>query len=355
MNKKDHNKNIINDSTHLFYSDKGLFDNIINSCFLNAWHALGPVDKFIKKGFSPASILKCDNAMPIIVSSHNDTKGLQVLSNSCTHRGHIVTETCTRQKTLRCPYHGRKFDYNGEAISAPGFKKNDDFPKENDHLFKLQTYIFSGILFASISDNDYKFFKTINNLASWFPFDRLSFNKALSKSYTIPCHWTLYVENYLEGLHVPFIHHGLSSEIDLASYKTEVSENTIIQYAKSSNSKTYLRSIDKAPKNLHEYYGMYIYMFPNLMINIYNWGISYNHIIPVSTNSTIVEYMVFSFDKNMSPTGDDAIDRVEMEDQEAISSVQRGVRSPIFRHGDLSASDEVGVSEFRKILRNAIK
>ena len=95
MNKKDHNKNIINDSTHLFYSDKGLFDNIINSCFLNAWHALGPVDKFIKKGFSPASILKCDNAMPIIVSSHNDTKGLQVLSNSCTHRGHIVTEKCT--------------------------------------------------------------------------------------------------------------------------------------------------------------------------------------------------------------------------------------------------------------------
>ena len=57
----------------------------------------------------------------------------------------------------------------------------------------------------------------------------------------------------------------------------------------------------------------------------------------------------------MFPTGDDAIDRVEMEDQEAISSVQRGVRSPIFRHGDLSATDEVGVSEFRKILRNAIK
>ena len=38
-----------------------------------------------------------------------------------------------------------------------------------------------------------------------------------SRDYTVEAHWALYVENYLEGLHIPFVHPGLMQALDLAA------------------------------------------------------------------------------------------------------------------------------------------
>ncbi|TMH07471.1 MAG: hypothetical protein E6H79_04690, partial [Betaproteobacteria bacterium] len=34
--------------------------------------------------------------------------------------------------------------------------------------------------------------------------------------------WALYVENYLEGLHIPFVHPGLTKTLDLGNYRYEL-------------------------------------------------------------------------------------------------------------------------------------
>jgi hypothetical protein len=41
------------------------------------------------------------------------------------------------------------------------------------------------------------------------PLDKLLYDPSGAKSFTVKAHWALYVENYLEGLHVPFVHPGL--------------------------------------------------------------------------------------------------------------------------------------------------
>jgi len=356
MNKERQNKNIIKEMGSAFYTSEPLFDLIIEKIFLNAWHPIGNVEQFLGNGYSPAIILDTVRPIPIIVSSHNtNLDELFILSNSCTHRGHIITDSCTQSKQLRCPYHGRKFNHLGKALSAPGFKNNIDFPSDNDHLEKLKNQQFSGLLFASISNTYSIFFKTIQALCSWYPLEKLSFNKALSRQYDIQCHWSLYVENYLEGLHVPFIHHGLSSAIDLSTYKTEVDSNSIVQYARSSNSSNTFSSLDGVPNNLKGCYGMYIYMFPNLMINLYSWGVSYNYVVPISPNKTIIKYFVLSFEKGLELDKEDSIEKVELEDQQAITKVDKGVRSPLYRHGQLSYNDEQGVIAFRKLLEKSIK
>jgi len=39
--------------------------------------------------------------------------------------------------------------------------------------------------------------------------------------YVIDCNWKVYVDNYLEGYHIPIAHPGLMKEIDYAQYRTD--------------------------------------------------------------------------------------------------------------------------------------
>ena len=41
------------------------------------------------------------------------------------------------------------------------------------------------------------------------------------RDYVINCNWKVYVDNYLEGYHIPIAHPGLMREIDYAQYRTE--------------------------------------------------------------------------------------------------------------------------------------
>src|SRR5262249_56055828 len=41
------------------------------------------------------------------------------------------------------------------------------------------------------------------------------------RDYVIDCNWKVYVDNYLEGYHIPIAHPGLMREIDYAQYRTE--------------------------------------------------------------------------------------------------------------------------------------
>jgi len=60
--------------------------------------------------------------------------GPRCLSNVCTHRGAVIVTERQRSRTLRCPYHGRRFSSDGRCLSAPGFEGCEGFPSARDHL-----------------------------------------------------------------------------------------------------------------------------------------------------------------------------------------------------------------------------
>ena len=339
-----------------FYSSETIFKSTINNIFVQAWHILGPYQKFNNNVSYPLTILDGTASIPIIVYRGKELNQPTILSNVCTHRGHLVLNDCSQRKSLRCRYHGRKFTLSGKFVNAPGFTENKQFPSKNDCLPKLRSHVFSNLLFSNINYKvGYDLFDVINSICGWYPFDTLIYNNTLSKSYDIRSHWSLYVENYLEGLHVPFIHSGLSSALDLNLYKTQEHGSAIVQYGFASRQEEALSKIEGSPDEAKTYYGIYIYLFPNIMINIYNWGVSYNYIIPVAPNRTIVRYFVFSFNENINIDGCDSISTVELEDQDVVINVQRGVQSPLYKPGILSSKHEQGVIAFRKKLIESLK
>lgn len=95
----------------------------------------------------------------------------------------------------------------------------------------------------------------------------------------------------------------------------------------------------------------YFWLFPNLMLNFYPWGLSVNLVQPLSVGHTRVSFLSYVWDsaKRAEGVGSD-LHRVEMEDEEIVESCQRGVRSRLYDRGRYAPRREAGVHHFHSLL-----
>lgn len=100
----------------------------------------------------------------------------------------------------------------------------------------------------------------------------------------------------------------------------------------------------------------YFWLFPNLMLNFYPWGLSLKVVQPLGPERTRVSFRSYVWREVLREQGAAAeLHRVEMEDEEIVESVQRGVRSRLYDRGRYSPKREVGAHHFlrRPTLRPA--
>ena len=336
-----------------FYKDKLMFESIKNKIFLKCWHWIGD-----SKELSEENIIKPINVLPEfldepILLTRPEKKQIKCFSNVCTHRGNILINKKCKSRKITCKYHGRKFNNKGEFEFMPEFNETKNFPRDCDNLHSFQLFSWHSLLFVGFNP-DYKIesiFKKINNRVSFLPLENIELFEDFSKDYVIDANWALYCDNYLEGFHVPFVHKDLNEVLDYNNYDTEVDEyfNLQIGYSKNQN------ECFEIPKN-HQDYGKkiaayYYWLFPNLMLNFYPWGISVNLVCPINTTKTKILFRSYVFDKsklNLGASGD--LDKVEMEDEEIVQSVQKGINSSFYNTGRFSPTKEKGVHHFHSLI-----
>src|SRR4029078_4540629 len=77
----------------------------------------------------------------------------------------------------------------------------------------------------------------------------------------------------------------------------------------------------------------YWWVFPNLMLNFYPWGLSLNVVEPLAPDRTRVRFRGYVLDADrLGRAAGAALDQVELEDEAAVESVQRGLRSRLYRN-----------------------
>ena len=274
---------------------------------------------------------------PLLLSKDKEGK-LHCLSNVCTHRGNLVVDRPCKLNDLRCKYHGRRFNLDGKFISMPEFKEVKNFPTEADDLINLPMYQWGKLLFASLGKKlpSELFFQDMAKRIGWMPVQNFVFHPELSKDYYIDAHWALYCENYLEGFHIPYVHHGLNEIVDYGSYTTEMFRYSSLQ-----------TGFDAAG----EVAARYLFVFPNLMFNFYPWGISVNVVRPVSPSKSVVEFLTYVRDESLADKGAGAdLHSVEMEDEAVVESVQKGIRSRFYSQGRYSPTREQGTHHFHRLI-----
>ena len=336
-----------------FYLDARYLEESKEKIFAKCWQWIGETDRLLESGsVLPVTLLEDFLNEPLLLS--RDKQGnLHCLSNVCTHRGNLLIEKQCTLNDLRCKYHGRRFQLNGQFLSMPEFKEVENFPSPEDNLSQLPLYSLRKFLFTSLHPAfpAELFFQEMKERISWMPMDQFVFHPELSKEYEVNAHWALYCENYLEGFHIPFVHAGLNAVIDYGNYTTELFRYSSLQLGLSKEGD----SCFDLPASSQDYgknvAGYYFWVFPNMMFNFYPWGLSINIVRPVAADKTNVSFFLYVMDESKLHQGAGVnLHGVEMEDEEVVQNVQKGIRSRFYNHGRYSVTREQGTHHFHCLL-----
>ena len=87
------------------------------------------------------------------------------------------------------------------------------------------------------------------------------------------------------------------------------------------------------------------------MFNFYPWGLSLNIVKPISEKETKIQFKSYVWDEEKLQKGAGAdLHKVELEDEEILYNVQKGVVCLFYKHGRFSPSMEQGVHHFHTLI-----
>lgn len=322
------------------YRDPAAFALQIERVFRRGWQPAPGTERAEEPGrVLPFVLLPGVLNAPLVLTCAED-KRLRCLSNVCTHRANLVVEEAGSRDGLRCRYHGRRFSLDGRFQSMPELEGAEGFPSSDDDLPAVELGLIGPLAFVSLAAHvgfqawSHGLLERTRGL-KWSSLRFVS-----SRDYEVKAHWALYVENYLEGFHIPFVHAELNRVVDYESYRTELFEWGSVQLAVSPAA---------------EPAASYFWLFPTTMLNVYPWGVSLNAVVPLAIDRTRIHFETWSFDPAVTASAASAdLDRVELEDEAIVENVQRGVSSPLYRRGRYSPKRETGVHHFHRLLAQAL-
>lgn len=340
-----------------FYTDAAAHARLVERVFAPSWQFIPGVERLgPEPGVVPFTLLEGWLDEPLVLT--RDERGfVRCLSNVCTHRAKIVATEARSVRALVCGYHGRRFDLDGSFRSMPEFEGALHFPRACDDLVCLPLERLGPLHFTSIAPRA-GFSETFGDLfgrLAWLPHDRLVLDPSRSRTFEFDANWALYCDNFLEGFHIPFIHPTLSPTIEFSSYATELFCASSVQIGEAKPGEPAL----EPPRGTHDHgrriAGYFSWLFPNLMLNYYPWGLSLNLVEPLSVARTRVRFQAWVWDASKLGRGAGGdLHAVELEDEAIVTSAQQGVRSRLYRRGRYSPARETGVHHFHRMLAAAL-
>ena len=347
-----------------FYTDPAILDIEKTRIFLRTWqlvgtlnHSCGEADGVRSTIADPESFFTADVAGEPIIVVRDKHGVLRAFSNVCRHRAGPIALGSGCKNVLRCQYHGWTYTLDGRLIGTPDVEGVEFFDRSTMGMVPLRLEIWEQFIFVNFdlqAEPLALYLGKIPEQVHGFQFEGLQF--AERRDYIINCNWKVYVDNYLEGYHIPIAHPGLMREIDYANYRTDTYRYYSQQFAP-------IRAM-KAGENAERFYApgsglqqaAYFWIFPNLMLNIYPDNVSTNLIVPISHDKTLTIFEWFFHDVADSGVQERiqrAIafsDQVQQEDIGLCENVQRGLRSATYDRGRYSVKRENGVHHFHTLL-----
>ena len=341
----------------IFYYSQRKLEEIKENLFPKSWQFVCDKNLLIKNGDAfPYNFIENFIEEPLLLVNNNGT--IHSMSNVCTHRGNILVEKhCNLNNGIICRYHGRKFNACGKFKFMPKCEDLDNFPSERENLKKTTIKSWKQFYFTSLEPEiDFnELIKDMDQRIGWMPIENFEFSKEKSKEYIVNANWALYCDNYLEGFHIPFVHKGLSENLNYSEYNTEIFTYSNLQIGIGKGDEVCFELPKKSMDYGKKIAAYYFWLFPNLMFNFYPWGLSINIVIPITPEKTKVKFLSYIWDESKLDFGAGAeLDKVEKEDEEIVEQVQKGVKSRYYDRGHFSPTMEKGVHHFHLLLSKFI-
>jgi choline monooxygenase len=189
------------------------------------------------------------------------------------------------------------------------------------------------------------------------PFNCEQMRYVMRKEWDVACNWKVYVDNYLEGYHLPVVHPGLHKELDYDQYKVEPHRYYSIQHAPIRRVPAASTGRRLRPEDTEVAEALYVWLFPNVMLNVFMGQMQTNAVLPLSHDRTRVAFEWYAAEPPADPATDprwsrliEFAEEIQAEDVEICEVVQRNLRSRVYDRGRYSAARENGVHHFHSLL-----
>lgn len=329
-----------------WYVDPRFHDFDKECLFADTWQYVGYLDQVRKTG---DYFLTTVAENPIIVVRGKDQK-LRAFYNVCRHRGGPLAIEDGNCKALQCKYHGWTYLLDGSLRGVPEFDRVELFDRKDFGLIVVNLDVWAGLIFVNLSGHPEPLGAVFEGILERIaPIDLSKRHFYRRVEYAIDCNWKVYVDNYLEGYHLPYVHPELCTLLDYRRYVTETYPTYSLQYSPfTDNENLYQVSRGEA---------FYYLVFPNFMLNILPGRLQINLVRPLAPNKCLVIFDYF-YDDITSPEALKMIeedinfsDKVQREDVEICERVQMGLQSRGYDRGRFSVKCEQGVYHFQSLLK----
>ena len=294
---------------------------------------------------------------PIVVVRGADGE-LRGFHYVCRHRaGPIALCDGKGAKNLSCKYHGWTYTLDGRLRGAPEMDGAHDFARDSIRLPAIRVHVFGPFVFAALDEHTPPFADVFAGIEH-----RLAANGVTSArfdrrvGYEVACNWKVYVDNFLEGYHLPHVHPGLAKLLDYRQYTTGLARWSSLQSSPLRGDGNFYGAGTSGDAG-----AFYWFVYPNTMLNCLPGRLQSNRVVPLGKDRCRVDFDYFY------PGGGDAqelarrqqdlafSDEVQAEDITICEAVQRGLQSGSYHAGRLCPAREAGVKHFHDLLRAAYR
>jgi choline monooxygenase len=323
------------------YRDPAVYERERAQVFGREWIVFARTEQLTRPGSCVAGVV-AGYPLVLVVDRDGELRGFH---NVCRHRaGPLVDDGEGRASGFVCRYHGWSYDTNGRLLNPRDFADSSEgLDRDAFSLFPLRAERWRNLVFVNL---DASAPPLLDDLSAFFaeadPFPIESFRHGGELAHDLDCNWKTYVDNYLEGYHIPFVHPELNREIDARRYSVTVGD----RYCRHS-----APTRDGAVNA-----GRWLFRWPNLALNVYPNAMVVERIQPLSAHSTRVAYSYFFSDPD-DPANDEVIrisKAVIEEDRAIVEAVQRNLDAGVYERGRLSPRHEAGVHQFQQLVRTAL-
>ena len=332
------------------YTDAAVLAEEREKIFSRTWQVVGHHDQVARPGDYFTTDLADE---PLLIVRGNDGV-LRGFYNVCRHRAGPPAAGCGSRKLFRCGYHGWTYALDGSLISATEIEGVRDFRPQDFALAPVPTEEWFNLVFVNLDPNAKPLRESLGDLprqAEKFPFTAMKLVER--RSYDMKCNWKTYVDNYLEGYHLPSVHPGLNRELDFNAYVVEPYPCHVRQFSPIRGAQPGDTTPRRYQETREDLTTDYFWAFPNWMLNCYPDNVSLNIVQPIEPERTLAIFEWYLPEKDCGSEAAKASvafsHQIQIEDVGICEAVQRNLRSRSYSRGRFSVTQEKGVHAFHRM------
>jgi phenylpropionate dioxygenase-like ring-hydroxylating dioxygenase large terminal subunit len=354
------------------FTDRAWLDRELATVFARSWQLVPdigddprPLDEQV--GARGARVPITVAGRPLFLQRGWDDDQLRAFPNTCSHAWHPLVLGASRGPTLVCGQHGRRFDCAGRYVSQQGFDSDlPDFPRACDSLTPLAAATWRRMTFVNLDGAASLQPVTALIDASLRGAHRGAPERTSLELRDVGGNWKQHAWNYLDHFHIGFVHRapgGLADAIELGSYRTELHGDAVLQWVYARDRADGFDPADVAERFAdakgRRVFALWWFVFPNLALSFYPWGLSVNLYAPVpdAPDRTRFVWAQYAVDRDKHAERDTRwlSAQVDAEDVDALAQVSRGLRSGLAPRPRFAPEHETGPHWFHRAVAECLR